>query len=113
LQDKTVEYRSYKIKQHDYTGFYFTHGDYDAEWTGDGWSDNATSADSIEHAIELINEEIAERQRVYVFIVSNKYIVAIPAESLEEAYEHSDVSMRKVALLSVNKIRIEDYKFPR
>jgi hypothetical protein len=112
LQDKTVEYRGYKIKNQEYGGVYFTKGDYDAEWTGDNWSDNATSADSVEHAIEMIDQEIAETQNTYVFVVGGKYIVAIGADSLEDAHAHPDVKTRGV-LFSVNKLSIDNYKFPR
>lgn len=114
LQDKTVEYRGYKIKSNEYgDGVYFTHGDYDAEWTGDGWKDNASIADSVEHAMELIDEEIAETQNTYVFLVSRKYLVVIAAYSLEEASSHPDVKTRGT-LFSINKgVTVDNYKFPR
>jgi hypothetical protein len=111
-QDKTVKYRGYKIRSQEYGGVYFTKGDYDAEWTGDGWSDNATTADSVEHAIEMIDQEIAETQNTYVFLVSRKYLVVIAAESFEEASQHPDVKTRGT-LLSINKVSLDNYKFPR
>jgi hypothetical protein len=110
---KKIEYRGYRIDPWEYGGYTFCRGDYDAELVGEDWKGNARIADSIDHAIELIDEEIAERNNTYVFLSpSGKYLVAVSAEDLEGAMQCSDVK-RGATLLSVNKVRIEDYKFPQ
>lgn len=59
-----MNYKGYWISTGEYGEVSFWIGDknnYDAEWTGDGWRDNATGADSIEDAKEQIDNLILEQ----------------------------------------------------
>lgn len=59
-----MDYKGYWINtgEHGEVSFWIgNEGNYDAEWMGDGWRDNATGADSIEHAKEMIDDLILEK----------------------------------------------------
>lgn len=62
-----MDYRGYFISTGEYGEVQFWIGDegnYDAEWTGDSWRDNATMADSIEDAKQQIDELILEKTEI-------------------------------------------------
>jgi hypothetical protein len=59
-----MDYKGYWIKTGEYGQVYFWQGgedNYDAEFDDGRWKDNATGADSIEHAKELIDDLILEQ----------------------------------------------------